>query len=479
MAPIVSSLLVVVASVGVLSVAAPAGADTTSFSSAQYGTSGTTPSFNQTGPWTLAWTYNCANIGSIGTFSVDVHQPASSTIFDTGADELGSTGSGTDHYYDTGSFTLSVTSLCNWTMTVAPASGTPSATPFTVTSGQVGNSGETASFFVAGPWTMAWSYNCASLGEPGPFSAFIQQPLGGLSGDVGPDLTGSSGSGVDSYTDIGTFSLGVISACPWSITVNSTPAPAPAPAPPAGSVFTGMASTPDGGGYWIVDRAGDVAAEGDAVYHGSMTGQHLNAPIAHIVATPDGGGYWMVAADGGIFTFGDAPFYGSMGGQHLNAPVVGLAPTPDGRGYWLVGSDGGTFAFGDAVFYGSMGGQHLNAPVVAITADPATGGYWLVASDGGVFSFHAPFFGSTGNIHLNQPINGMAATPDGGGYRFVASDGGIFDEGDATFFGSTGNIQLRAPIVGMATDPATGGYWLVGSDGGIFSFHAPFEGSAA
>ncbi len=494
-APIVASLVVVAgAALGVVAVAAPAGADTVSFSSAQYGTSGTTPSFSQTGPWTLAWTYNCANVGGIGVFSVTVNQPASSTTFDTGADELGSGGSGTDHYYDTGSFTVTVTSLCNWTMTVAPASGAPLGTPLTLTSDQVGNSGQTASFSVTAPWTMAWSYNCASLGEPGPFSIFIDQPLGGLSGDSGPDLTGTGGSGVDSYSNVGTFSLGVISACPWSVTITSTapapapaptpaptaaPAPAPAPAPPAGSVFSGMASTPDGGGYWIVDRAGDVAAKGDAVYHGSMTGQHLNAPIAHIVATPDGGGYWLVAADGGIFSFGDAPFYGSMGGKRLNAPVVGLAPTPDGHGYWLVATDGGIFAFGDAPFYGSMGGAHLNKPVVGIAADPATGGYWLVATDGGIFSFHAPFFGSTGNIHLNQPINGMAATPDGGGYRFVASDGGIFDEGDATFFGSTGNLHLNAPIVGMATDPATGGYWLVGSDGGIFTFHAPFEGSAA
>ncbi len=121
-APIVASLVVVAgAALGVVAVAAPAGADTVSFSSAQYGTSGTTPSFSQTGPWTLAWTYNCANVGGIGVFSVTVNQPASSTTFDTGADELGSGGSGTDHYYDTGSFTVTVTSLCNWTMTVAPA----------------------------------------------------------------------------------------------------------------------------------------------------------------------------------------------------------------------------------------------------------------------------------------------------------------------------------------------------------------------
>ena len=30
-----------------------------------------------------------------------------------------------------------------------------------------------------------------------------------------------------------------------------------------------------------------------------------------MASTPDGGGYWLVASDGGIFTFGDAAFYGS------------------------------------------------------------------------------------------------------------------------------------------------------------------------
>jgi hypothetical protein len=158
----------------------------------------------------------------------------------------------------------------------------------------------------------------------------------------------------------------------------------------------GMASTPDGGGYWIVDAAGGIAPRGDAGFYGSFAGKPLNAPISHIVATPDGKGYWLVASEGGIFTFGDAHFYGSMGGKHLNAPVVGLATTPDGKGYWLVASDGGIFTFGDAAFHGSTGALHLNKPVVGMAADPATGGYWLVAADGGVFSFDAPFRGAGG-----------------------------------------------------------------------------------
>ncbi len=248
-------------------------------------------------------------------------------------------------------------------------------------------------------------------------------------------------------------------------------------APVVRDPVVGMASTPNGDGYWVVDAAGGVSVHGSAGNYGSMAGRALNAPITHIVSTRDGGGYWLVASDGGIFSFGDAPFYGSMGGQHLNAPVVDIAPTPDGGGYWLVASDGGIFSFGDARFQGSMGGQHLNDPIVGISADDVTGGYWLVATDGGIFSFGAPFLGSTGGLHLSRPVNGMASLPDGQGYWFVASDGGIFSEGNAPFRGSTGGTPLNAPVVGMAIDPMTNGYWLVAADGGIFSFDAPFYGA--
>jgi len=240
---------------------------------------------------------------------------------------------------------------------------------------------------------------------------------------------------------------------------------------------TGMASTPTGDGYWLVNTQGGISAHAAAQSYGSMAGQALNAPVEHIVATPDGKGYWLVAADGGTFAFGDAGFYGSMGGRPLNAPVVSMTPTKDGKGYWLVAADGGIFSFGDAQFHGSMGGQHLNRPVVGVSSDYATGGYWEVASDGGIFSFGAPFFGSTGNLTLNRPVNGMAPTADGGGYWFVASDGGIFSFGDAQFHGSMGGTPLNASVVGMAADAGTGGYWLVGADGGIFSFGAPFYGA--
>jgi hypothetical protein len=304
-----------------------------------------------------------------------------------------------------------------------------------------------------------------SNGEP-PFAWSVT--AGSLPTGVSLDSDGTI-SGTPTTAGASTFTVGAVGrpgtgnqASATLVLIVAAPNPPAALSPP----IEGIASTPDGGGYWLAAANGGVEAVGDATYFGSMAGVALSRPVNHVVATPDGHGYWLVASDGGIFSFGDAQFFGSMGGKRLNAPVVDLAATPDGRGYWLVASDGGVFSFGDAPFFGSMGSQHLNRPVVGIATDNQTGGYWLVASDGGIFSFRAPFHGSTGALKLNQPIDGMAATAGGGGYWLVASDGGIFSFGDATFRGSgVGN----GVAVGMATDPSSQGYWIADSDGRVIA----------
>ena len=232
-------------------------------------------------------------------------------------------------------------------------------------------------------------------------------------------------------------------------------------------------ATPDPtvpGGYWTAYPGGMVTASGGAHLFGDLPSvARLNRPIVGIASTPDGGGYWLVASDGGIFSFGDAQFHGSTGNLRLNRPIVGIAATPDGGGYWLVASDGGIFSFGDAQFYGSTGNLRLNRPIVGIAATPDGGGYWLVASDGGIFSFgDAQFHGSTGNLRLNRPIVGIAATPDGGGYWLVASDGGIFSFGDAQFHGSLGSTNIAAPAAGIFSQGI--GYSIVLANGGITTF---------
>jgi hypothetical protein len=310
----------------------------------------------------------------------------------------------------------------------------------------------------------SWSVTSGAL----PAGLSLDTATGVISGT--PTAVGSS-----TFTVAVRDANGTVASSPLAITVASAVI-APNQGSLAGPVV-GIASLPDGKGYWLVNAAGAVSPHGAAVSYGSLAGVTLNAPIAHIVATPDGLGYWLVGSDGGVFAFGNAVYYGSMGGQPLNAPVVALAPTSDGGGYWLVAADGGVFSFGDAVYSGSMGGMHLNRPVVGIAADPATGGYWLVAADGGVFSFDAQFYGSTGGITLNEPVVGIAVSAGGQGYLPVAEDGGIFAFGDSLFSGAAVGIPGSFPIVGMAIDSTTGGYWLASGTGGVYSFNAPFYGA--
>jgi hypothetical protein len=255
--------------------------------------SGTTASFNQSGPWTMSWTYDCSSaLAGIGNFIVQVN----GSIVDQGTNEVGAGGSGTDYYYDTGTFSLVVTSECNWAITVIPGSGAATGTPVTITSAEIGVDGNSQAISIGGAWTMAWSYDCTgTLGGTGTFSVNINEPPGDLNFDLGPNESGVGGSGVDSYSNTGTLTLSSISECPWSITINSSGSSQAATTPTGfPTPVTGMASTPDGRGYWITNAYGDISQHGDAWDFGSLAGHTLNAPITHIVPTPDGKGYWLV-----------------------------------------------------------------------------------------------------------------------------------------------------------------------------------------
>ncbi len=67
-----------------------------------------------------------------------------------------------------------------------------------------------------------------------------------------------------------------------------------------------MAPTHNGKGYWLVAADGGIFAFGDAVFQGTAVTTPPISPVVGIASVPDGAGYWMA-----VLSFGDADFYGS------------------------------------------------------------------------------------------------------------------------------------------------------------------------
>ena len=74
---------------------------------------------SQAKSWTENWSYDCTSLGTTGNFITSITgYGGSSGTTDVGANELGLSGSGTNYYFDTGTFNIQVNSECNWTESV-------------------------------------------------------------------------------------------------------------------------------------------------------------------------------------------------------------------------------------------------------------------------------------------------------------------------------------------------------------------------
>ncbi len=198
-----------------------------------------------------------------------------------------------------------------------------------------------------------------------------------------------------------------------------------------GAEAAGVATIPDGLGYWVVTTTGAVTPFGDAGFFGQASTRNVSG----IASLPDGKGYWIVIKSGDVRAFGRAKSY--AGKVPKGADVVGIASSLDGKGYWLVSSDGAVTAFGDARSYGSLQGRKLSAPVVGIAVTPNRKGYWLASANGSVYRFgDAPSYGPAAGRKLSAPVVGIAATPDGKGYWLVSSDGKVHNFGAARNVGN-------------------------------------------
>lgn len=228
----------------------------------------------------------------------------------------------------------------------------------------------------------------------------------------------------------------------------------------------GIATPPDGRGYFAVTRDGVVHTAGDAIFRGDLLHPRGGAvvhvsDIVDIEATSDGGGYWLLGGNGRVYPFGDAHFHGDMlhlpnGGALHVSNIVGMVASPTGSGYLLIGSDGGVFAFGAVHFYGSIPGfNNIKVDDIrGIVPTPGYKGYVLVGADGGAFCFgtRAPFNGSLPGEHIHvDDVVGIALTPGGDGYWMAGSKGTVYPFGDAKRFPQNSGLGAALPIAAIAS----------------------------
>lgn len=81
--------------------------------------SASSPNFTAPTNWNIEWTYNCSALGSSGNFMVTVSQAGTGSLAsleDLPINQLGTSGSGVQHYHYGGKLYLAVNSECSWTI---------------------------------------------------------------------------------------------------------------------------------------------------------------------------------------------------------------------------------------------------------------------------------------------------------------------------------------------------------------------------
>jgi hypothetical protein len=232
--------------------------------------------------------------------------------------------------------------------------------------------------------------------------------------------------------------------------------------------------------YDLVSANGTVTSFGHAGNFGGAQRIHLSAPIVGMATTPDGLGYWLVGKDGGVFTFGDAKYWGSLGGKKHTAAhdVIAIVPTVDGHGYWLCDASGVVTAFGDALKLPSLLPSKATVPIVGFAVLHDQRGAWVVNADGVVFHLGQSYvYGSLQGKKLAQPIVGIARTTNGRGYWLTDSKGNVFTFGSAK--PAIAPPTLKAPIVSISAAPASRGYWAVSAGGWVIAGGLPSRGGMA
>ena len=199
-----------------------------------------------------------------------------------------------------------------------------------------------------------------------------------------------------------------------------------------GERAAGIATTPDGLGYWVVTSTGSVTAFGDAPFLGDTA----TTNVTGIASLPAGDGYWIVTKSGVVHAFGRAKTF--AGKLPAGADVVAIASSPDGKGYLLVTSNGAVTAFGDAHAYGSLTGKHASTVRRGDRRHPEREGLLARHREWrGLPLRQRPGLRLPARNDSSQPIVAIAATPDSYGYWLVSSSGKVYNFGAALNLGST------------------------------------------
>jgi 3D (Asp-Asp-Asp) domain-containing protein len=104
--------------------------------------------------------------------------------------------------------------------------------------------------------------------------------------------------------------------------------------------------------------------------------------VAGIASTPDGHGYWLATVAGRVYRFGDARQFGSRRSSPAapSTAISAIAPTPQRQGYWLLATDGTVRNFGAAARLGSA--RTASGVIASTLAATSDGTGYVMATTG-------------------------------------------------------------------------------------------------
>ena len=165
------------------------------------------------------------------------------------------------------------------------------------------------------------------------------------------------------------------------------------------ATVTGFAADPVKNGYWEIGTPlcyssfgcygftdSPLASFGGAKDYGDPANPPAGVTFTGIASSADGKGYWVLLSNGTVENFGDAAAYTPNDTTTIVGTAVAISRTSTGKGYWVLTSTGQVISYGDAKNYGTPPAGKARK-FVSITGDRSGAGYWVVTTTGRVYNF--------------------------------------------------------------------------------------------